>query len=123
MKKLATAGLVILLIGVAQVAMATSLLDGTIDTSSSTYHGPWNPATYDYAYLISTATLTPVDGSDAVTLSGHVSSLAFTNYNNWLEIGLVDKNLADAAIASGDPSSIMNTLIAYAPKISYNLLK
>ena len=113
MKKLAilTAALAILLMGGVQVAMATPLLQGTVDTSSSPYHGQWG--TYDYAYLISTATLTPVAGSGAVTLSGHVSSLAFTNYNNWLEIGLVDQNVANAALAPGANPTDMNNQSAY----------
>ena len=113
MKKLAilTAALAILLMGGAQVAMAT-LLDGTVDTSSSPYHGQWG--TYDYAYLINTGTIfTPGPGTGGITLSGSVSNLSFGAYDNWLEIGLVATNVADAARAPGANPTDMNNQSAY----------
>ena len=113
MKKLAilTAALAIFLMGGAQIAMATPLLQGTIDTSTSSIN-PWG--TYQYAYLINTGTIfTPVAGTGAVTLSGSVSNLSFGAYDNWLEIGLVDQNVANAALAPGANPTDMNNQSAY----------
>ena len=114
MKKLAIliAALAIFLVGGPQVAMATPLLHDTIDTSSNpSYADPGGE--YQYSYLINTGTIfTPGPGTGGVTLWGSVSNLSFGAYDNWLEIGLVAQNQADAALASGNPTS-MNNQSAY----------
>lgn len=113
MKKLAilTAALAIFLMGVAQVAMAT-LIDDTINTlGSHAYSDQWGG--YQYDWLISTTTFNPVAGSSALTLSGSVKNLSFGHNDNWLDIGLVDKTVANAALAPGGNPTSMNNHSAY----------
>jgi hypothetical protein len=110
MKKLAilTAGLAILLIGVAQVAMATPTLSGTIDTTADCDQ---TDGKYNYSYILSPTTLTP--GTSPFALSGSVTGLAFGGYSNWLDIGLVTESVAVAATASPFNYVSMNNQSAY----------
>ena len=100
MKRLSIiAALIVLTLGLCQNGMATTFINGAIDTSTS----PWQMTTVNngaaYDYLINrTDSFNLAPGTAPQTIYGTVSNLSFGSTSSWLEIGFVSKTRAELAI-------------------------